>query len=186
MNNEWNETFRNRVHRFEAGYAAPRGTVPVSIKVRVRVGCFHREHSPRAYQVIDRHLSEMIGHDEFAFEEHESGPELLVFVAAATAGISLAKSVIDLIVAIIKARAEGIKKGDGPQAPLELIVRRIQKDGEVTEETVLRIGPQDAIKPELIDKRLKKSLTKLVKKERQDDQLTNGSTLHGKKAPPRG
>ena len=67
-------------------------------------------------------------YNEFTFEEHESGPELLVFVAVVTAGISLAKSVIDLIVAIIKARSEGIKKGDHPASPLDLIVRRTYKE----------------------------------------------------------
>jgi hypothetical protein len=101
MNNEWHRTFRNRMHAFEARHMAPLGTVPVSIKVRVSSGCFHCEHSPRAYTLIDKQMSKLVMHDEFTFEEHESGPELLVFVAAVTADISLAKSSIDLIVAII-------------------------------------------------------------------------------------
>jgi hypothetical protein len=113
-------------------------------------------------------LRQIESHEEFAFEEHESGPELLVFVAVATAGISLVKSIIDLIVALIKARSEGIKKGDHPQAPLELIVRRTQKDGLLEEETVLRIGHHDDIKPDMIEERLRGSLFLLLKKDEKD------------------
>ena len=86
------------------------GEVPVSIKVRVTSGCFHREHSPHAYDIIDRHLASLEGQEsDFAFEEHESGPELLVYLAVAAAGITLAKSTIDLVIAIIKARVDGIR-----------------------------------------------------------------------------
>jgi hypothetical protein len=150
------------MHDFEAGRKVPSGAVPISIKVRVSSGCYHREHSPHAYSLIDRHLTEVPMHDEFMFEEHESGPELLVFVAAMTAGISLTKSIIDLIVAIIKARSEGIKKGDHPTSPLELIVRRTFKDDEFKEETVLRIGHDEVIDRETIEKYLKDSVSSLL------------------------
>ena len=99
---------------------------------------------------------------EFTFEEHESGPELLVYVAVVTAGISLVKSVIDLIVSILKARSEGVKRGS-PGAPLELIVRRTQKNGEVKEETILRIGHHETINREMVEKHLKKSIAALIK-----------------------
>lgn len=165
MNSEWQRTFRNRMHDFEAGHNVPPGAVPLSIKVRVSSGCYHREHSPHAYSLIDRHLTELITHDEFSFEEHESGPEVLVFVAAMTAGISLAKSIIDLIVAIIKARSEGIKKGDHPASPLELIVRCTYKGEEFREETILRIGHDEAINREIIEERLKRSISSLLLKE---------------------
>jgi len=161
---DWHRTFRHRMRDFEDRKRFPQGSLSVSIKLRVTGGCYHREHSPRAYEIIDRYLAKIKDSEEFVFEEHESGPELLVFVAAATAGISLAKSIIDLIVAIIKARSEGIKKGDHPQAPLELIVRRTQKAGQFEEETVLRIGHHDDIKPDIIEERLKESLSLLVKK----------------------
>jgi hypothetical protein len=164
MNDEWQRTFRNRMHDFEVGHRVPLGAIPLSIKVRVSSGCYHREHSPHAYSLIDRHLK-LITHDEFTFEEHESGPELLVFVAAMTAGISLAKSIIDLIVTIIKARSEGIKKGDHPTSPLELIVRRTYKDKELREETVLRIGYDEGINREIIEERLKQSISSLLLKE---------------------
>lgn len=104
-------------------------------------------------------------HEEFTFEERESGPELLVFVATVTASISLAKSIIDLIVAIIKARSEGIKKGDHPAAPLELIVRRTYKDEEFREETVLCIKHEEIIDRKIIEEYLKQSISNLLKEE---------------------
>lgn len=163
MNNKWHQIFRKRMHDFEVVHTVPPGTVPISIKVRVSFGCFHREHSPRAYALIDKQLSEFVMHDQFAVEEHESGPELLVFVAAATAGISLAKSIIDLIVAIIKAHSEGIKKGDHPSSPLELIIRRAYKDEEFREETVLKIVHDEDIDRKIIKKHVNQSISNLLK-----------------------
>jgi hypothetical protein len=166
VDREWQETFRNRMRGFEARRAPGPGEAAVSIKVRVASGCFHREHSPRAYELIDRSLTKLPGSDgSFAFEEHESGPEILVYLAVTTAGLSLAKSIIDLITAIIKARSEGIKKGDHPSEPLELIVRRVHDAQEFREETVLRIGHKDAVDKAKIEQQLKDALRKLLKDE---------------------
>ena len=164
MDGEWQETFRNRMRGFEARRAPKPGEAAVSIKVRVASGCFHREHSPRAYELIDRSLTKLSGPDgAFAFEEHESGPEILVYLAVTTAGLSLAKSIVDLITAIIKARSEGIKKGDHPSEPLELIVRRVHNAQEFREETVLRIGHEDAVDEAKVERELKDALRKLLK-----------------------
>jgi len=134
------------MRRFEARRPPLSGELSVSIKVRVISGCFHREHSPRAYFLIDQVLSSLPPSEPgFAFEEHESGPELLVYLALATAGVTLAKSVIDLVTAIIKARSEGVKKGDRPSDPVELIVRRTGEGSEFREEVVVRLGHSDAI-----------------------------------------
>ena len=167
MDNEWTRTFRKRMHSFENRFSPSHGFEAVSIKIRVSSGCFHREHSPLAYEIMDSLLNKIEYHDEFGLEEHESGPELLVYVAAATAGISLATSIINLIVTIINARSEGIKKGDRPSDPLELIVRHVQKDGEFKEETILRIGHQETVKPEIIEEYLKKSLSELLNKDKK-------------------
>jgi hypothetical protein len=51
VDREWQETFRNRMRGFEARRAPQPGEAAVSIKVRVALGCFHREHSPRAYEL---------------------------------------------------------------------------------------------------------------------------------------
>jgi hypothetical protein len=115
---------------FEKQHASGPG-LAISIKIRVNSGCFHREHSPQAYELIDEYFASIKGSDSVStFEEHESGPELLVYLALGTAGVSLAKSVIDLVTAIIKPRADGVKKGDQPSAPVELVVRRVWRDGE--------------------------------------------------------
>jgi len=145
------------------------GEVAVSIKVRIRSGCFHRDCSPRAYELIDRRLSKLGLDAQFGFEEHESGPEILVYLAITTAGLSLAKSVIDLITTIIKARSEGIKKGDRPSDPVELIVRRVHNRQEFREETVLRVGPKEALDETKIEQQLKDALRKLLKDEPPSD-----------------
>ena len=127
MDAEWQRAFPNRMCRFEERRPSGCGERSVSIKIWVTSGCFHREHSPVAYQFIDQFLTAIPGDDTtFSFQEHESGPELLVYFAVGTAGITLAKSVIDLITTIIKARSEGVKKGDRPSDPIELIVRRVE------------------------------------------------------------
>jgi hypothetical protein len=172
MDDEWREAFRNRMRHFEARHAAMPGEVAVSIKVRIRSGCFHRECSPRAYELIDRRLNKFKFDAQFGFEEHESGPEILVYLAITTAGLSLAKSVVDLIATIIKARSEGIKKGDRPSDPVELIVRRVHNPQGVREETVLRVGPHDAFDEGKIEQQLKDALRKLLEGERSDEDLS--------------
>jgi|HubBroStandDraft_1064217.scaffolds.fasta_scaffold154617_1 hypothetical protein len=147
---------------FKARRPARAGDVALSIKVRVACGCFHREHSPLAYELIDSHLAR--SSPDLEFVEHESGPELLVYMAVATAGLGLAKSVIDLVTAIVKARSEGVKKGDRPAEPLELIVRRVDDGREFREETVLRIGHDDTVDPKLIEKQVDVALRRLLKK----------------------
>jgi hypothetical protein len=143
----WESDFRARMRSFESRRPPLEGEVSISLKVRVTSGCFHREHSPHAYVLIDRHLASVPSSrgSQLAFVEHESGPELLVYLALATAGITLAKSVIDLVVAIIKARTEGVKSGDRPNDPVEVIVRRVGDGDKFVEEQVLRIGHGDPV-----------------------------------------
>ncbi len=86
-----------------------------------------------------------------------------MYLALTTAGISLAKSIIDLIIAVIKARSEGINKGDRAKDPLELIVRRAKKDGEYKEEIIYRIGHKEAIKRKELDDAVKKGLDNIFK-----------------------
>jgi hypothetical protein len=137
----WESEFRERMRAFEAGAAgASLNGVSASLKVRVTSGCFHREHSPHAYTLIDAHLASIPRGDwVFDFVEHESGPEILVSLALATAGVGLVKSVVDLIIAIIQARRTGIDQGDSPSEPVELIARRFDHAGTLREEVVLHI-----------------------------------------------
>lgn len=159
MNDNWKSQFQRRMNRFSAPRSG-RGSA-ISIKVRVTGGCFHRQHSPHAYNLIDDYLQGCTSLDAH-FEEHESGPELLVWLAMGTAGITLAKSVIDLVTAIIKARSEGIKKGDSPSAPVELIVRKVITDDKIIEEKVLRFDFKDEVNTEQIEKALIKALEKIA------------------------
>jgi hypothetical protein len=150
------------------------GEIAVSIKVRVTSGCFHREHSPKAYCMIEHHLYS-ISPDQavFEFQEHESGPEILVYLAVTTAGLTLAKSVIDLVTAIIKARCDGIRQGDKPNDPLELIIRRTCKEGQFTEDKVLRVGPHENVDRSVIEQDLKKAAEKLIKEEQKEKDASN-------------
>jgi hypothetical protein len=84
MDPGWERTFRDRMRRFGRRQPPAPGEIPLSIKIRVTSGCFHREHSPHAYALIDSYLEGSA--TEFEFQEHESGPELLVYLALATGG----------------------------------------------------------------------------------------------------
>ena len=118
MNDSWRDEFEQRMQRFGSHPKHDGDGQAVSVKVRVTSGCFHREHSPNAYQLIDEYLRLHASEEQHcSFEEHESGPELLVSLALTTAGISLLTGIINLVAAIIKARSDGIKKGDHPDAP---------------------------------------------------------------------
>ncbi len=89
MANTWPREFAHRMQAYQSNFGQAPGDVPVSIKIRVASGCFHREHSPAAYALIDQQLKGIpVENRRFAFEEHESGPEVLVFVALTTAGIT--------------------------------------------------------------------------------------------------
>jgi hypothetical protein len=163
MDTYWQSEFRERMKSF--GGAKDNGSLPVSIKVRVSSGCFHREHSPQAYQIIDDYLAKAdLSDAHFQLEKHESGPELLIYLAITTAGFTFAKSVVELITAIIKARSEGIKKGDNQSEPIELIVRGHMKDGEYFEETVLRIPPERVITARQVKAALMKRKSAKTKK----------------------
>lgn len=152
---------------FESRRPPREGEESVSLKVRVTSGCFHREHSPHAYVLIDKHLVSIPSSQgsELVFVEHESGPELLVYLALATAVITLSKSVIDLIVAIIKARTEGVKSGDRPNDTVEVIVRRVDDGDQFVEEKVLRIGHNDSVNRADLEAHINAALKRVVGKD---------------------
>jgi hypothetical protein len=163
METAWPHEFRERMRRFE-GRREPRpGEASVSFKIRVSSGCFHREHSPRAYELIDQNLKSLAPNTRLVFEEHESGPEILGYVALATAGLSLAAALTNLIATIVKARSEGIKKGDHPTDPLHLIVRRVHDAEGFREEQVLTIGPRETLDEARLQEQLTVALRKLLK-----------------------
>lgn len=178
MADYWMEEFRARMREF--GQLASFPGRAVSIKVRITGGCFHREHSPEAYKIIDKHLKSRPV-DNCRFVEHETGPELLVWLALGTAGITLAKSVVDLVTTIIKARAEGIRKGDRPAEPIELIVRDFDADGKVREERVLHLTPRDQIDAKQIEKAMGRALKQLPSRAPIPQPVTKSRKAKGAK-----
>lgn len=160
MNSSWPESFRARMRDFGHHLPPPADAVPVSIKIRVVSGCFHRSCSPCGYELIDDSLRQASSVEPyFTFEEHESGPEVLVYVAA---GVGLVTSIVNLVATIIKARSEGTKRGDRPSAPVELIVRRVVDDNSIRDEVVLRCDHADQVNADVIEARLNDALDRLL------------------------
>lgn len=126
-------------------------------------GCFHREHSPEAYILIDEALLE-IKDDEIYFEEHESGPEIIAWVALGTASLTLAKSVFDFVTAVINARAKGRAQGDTRDGNLVLIIRNTHHTADSKEETVLEIYDKELVSSKQIKDAIDRGLNKRVKK----------------------
>lgn len=157
MTDYWVEELRTRMREF--GQAASSSGRAVSIKLRIKDHCFQCEY-PEAYKTINQYLRSNPA-DDCRFVEHESGPELLVWLALGTAGITLAKSVVDLVATIIKAHAEGIRRGDRSAAPIELIVRDVGPDGKVREERILRFTPGDQIDAKQVEKAMSRALKQL-------------------------
>jgi hypothetical protein len=163
MDEAWLSEFRQRLTDFQAERGDGSSTA-VSIKVRVSSGCFHREHSPEAYQIIDRYLAaHPLDPVREEYIEHESGPEVIAYIALGAAGLGLAKSIIELITAIIKARSEGIKKGDKPREALAVIVRGYRNETEYFQETTLRIENQTAVDSKAVKQALDGAFKTLTK-----------------------
>jgi hypothetical protein len=102
---------------------------------------------------LDRH------HRRYDFCKHESGPEIIVYLAVGTAGITLAKSVIDFVTALIKARSGGIKRGDEPANPIEIVVRRYG-GGNYEQEYALRIPANATVQSEAIKEAIAQAITR--------------------------
>lgn len=164
----WENEFRMRMARFKRGLPSQGNVKEFSIKIRVISGCYHREHSPHAYQIIDEYINSTHLAD-CEYIEHENGPELLVWVSLATVGVGLAASIINLVTAtaIIKARSEGIKHGDRPSEPLELIVRDFDGNGTLREEKVLRIGSSQEVNESMVEQALLKATNKMTPKRKE-------------------
>jgi len=162
----WEDDFRKRMDVFSASSSSSYNGIPVSIKIRTTKGCYHREHSPSAYKIIDSYL---LTHpcDDYSFKEHESGPEILVYFALATSGITLAKSIIDLITVIIKARKEERKLDDYRKSPLELVIRGFDENGMIREEISLKIDSEQDVSESLIEKAILSSANKMFSKRKQ-------------------
>jgi hypothetical protein len=144
VNKSWEKEFGGRMKEFSASHHLPQDTFPVSIKIRVSTGCYHRSCCPHAYAMIDREVASLVSTgDAFQFVEHESGPEILAVVVLTSAGLTFAASIINLVTAIVKARFDGARKGDRHADPIELVVRRTNAKEEVVEELVMHFAGDD-------------------------------------------
>jgi len=66
-------------------------------------GCFTANNSPQAYKLIDEFVqSHDLGRDRPRIEEHESGPEILLFAAAAAGVLNISAATMNLITAIVR------------------------------------------------------------------------------------
>lgn len=151
------------LHRLKTRRPERLGEVPIWIKIRI-------DPTSHEHASIDRYLEELAPDDaDFDFEKHESGPEILVYLAVTAAGVSLAKSVIDLITTIIKARSETWRKRELPFKPVELIVRRVDERLRTSEEVVLRLGQGEAGAESAIEQKLTEALREIGNIKRQQE-----------------
>ena len=90
--------------------------------------------------------------NKFVLEQHESGPEIIVYFALVTASLTLAKSVIDLISTIIKGLSNEPRK---QPSRIKISKRQIIKR-EIEEENLIEIDMP-------ISKNIEKQLEEKIK-----------------------
>ena len=97
------------------------------------------------------------GESEYVLECHESGPEIVVYLGMATASMALIKSVVDLIAAFLKKRAEGDRRSP---ARIKLSRRRVHSS-EIKDDILLEIDlPLDGDTAELLNAKVRQALEK--------------------------
>lgn len=134
--------------------------IHISIKIRsVPHECFCRSHSPITNKLIDDIIMQQQNYD-ITYHEHETGPEIIAWLALGTAGLTVTKSLIDLVTAIINACKHGSKNGDTKKDKLILIIRDERKIENATEEFALEIYENDIITPKIIQKAIEKAINK--------------------------
>lgn len=161
---EWLNEFDRRMRSFGDLQSGAPNEFPVSIKIRVDSGCYDRGCCPAAWDIIDRELDTLRrkGEDQFRFEKHESGPEILAYVGGA---VGLVAGVVSLVTSIIQARSEGRRKGDRHSDPVTLVVRRMESSDRLLEERVMTFSGHEDVTPELVEALLSKGLKKIAPKE---------------------
>lgn len=97
--------------------------------------------------------------EEFVLECHESGPEIVYYLGLGTASVLLLKSVIELIVALLKS----IEKDKGKAVGSIKIIRRRMIKGETDEEQIMEINLP------LSESTTKKLIAKLRENKRNDN-----------------
>ncbi|MDZ4403431.1 hypothetical protein [Prosthecobacter sp.] len=145
----WLSEFRQRMSDFSP--TDHEDALAVSIKLKVESGCFCKSCCPEGHREMSKYLHwppEALKGVKVV--EHESGPEILTYMSLAGGVFSFAAAVISLIVAIIQARNEGVRRGDKRGHPFKLIVRRLDDKDGFKEDILLEIPPDADVDAEKI------------------------------------
>jgi hypothetical protein len=158
----FNDDLNSRIDDFCRKYANTKNQEAISIKIKAETGCFHKSCCPYALHMITKKIYETERNEEYQYIEHESGPEIIAYISLTASGLLLAKSVIELITTIIKARFEGQKNGDNHKGdPITLIIRKTKKKNEVVEERIMTFYQDSKVSDELIEKMITDGYRKL-------------------------
>lgn len=141
----------------------------ISIKLSPPSGCCCSHCWPKTWQIINQAIAPCgpVEHegdaliekdgDRFVLESHESGPEIILYLALVTASLTVTKSVIDLVNTIIK----GLSKEKRKQpARLKITKRQIIK-GKIEEENIMEI---DIPISEGMEKQLEEKINQAINK----------------------
>lgn len=100
------------------------------------------------------------GDGRFVLECHESGPEIVIYVGAATAGILLIKAVVELITTIIKSKSEDPRR----RASKFTITKRTFVGSYYREDRIIEVDlPADEAVSEILTTQLHEALNKSTK-----------------------
>jgi hypothetical protein len=137
----------------------------LSIKLSPPSGCCCSHCWPETWRAVNSHISPYgpvdhegdaaigDGDDKYVLESHESGPEIIAYIALATASTTLAKSIIDLITTFVKSLSKEHRK----QPPRIRISKRQLIKGDIEEETLMEVDiPISKESQKQIEDRIKK------------------------------
>lgn len=167
----WQKQIKDRLEAFQRD--SGKDGFAISIKLKIP-DCFCREHhAPVANRLIDDYRTRHSLDPRFCeYVEHESGPELLLYLGLGVAALGLAreslslvKSTIELVTAIVKARCEGRKQGDNQHGSLVIIVRGFSPDGSFYEKHALQADLQSPPSKKAIEESLSGAI-QLIAEER--------------------
>jgi hypothetical protein len=178
----WQKEIKQRLERFNHGDGKG---LALSVKVRVKSNCFCYDHSGRFHQMMDRdRRGEREGTSHWEYEEHESGPEWLLYLALTAAGLGIAektlgivKSVVDLVALSVKSHREERRKRRQTPEPLIIVVRGFDPEGAFFENPVMEIGDDPPR-----DEAIKDSLAAVIQ-QIAEERVRQGKSQEGKDQP---
>jgi hypothetical protein len=108
----------------------------------------------------------------FVLECHESGPEIIVYLGAVSAGVLLIKAIIELITTILKSRSEELRRRPGKL----IITKRTFIGSRRHEEKIIEIDlPPDSPHAETLATELKNTFRKEKKPNKAVHRSANKS-----------